>query len=422
MKHRMFDYGSTQALQNGLQTLEQKIPYAQDIKILGTPVRIGDKIVPNRLTAQPIEGFDALADGSPSARNVERYRRYVQGMSGMIWIESVSVNREGRSNPYQLWFTDQNAAHFAQLKQAIDEAGKQQGMLPYTVIQLTHSGRYSGPDGVPAPVCAFHNPYIPKENARIITDDELEALEDAYVLAALLAEQAGFDAVDIRACHGYIINELLGAYEREGRYGGSFENRVRFLLDVVEKVRARSKIAVAVRLNVYDGVPYPYGWGCDPKTGAPALAEPLRLVRLLAERGVCLLNISSGIGAYSPQVIRPSDGGGEQMKKEHPLEGIARMLNLTYQIKQEVPNIAVVASAFTWLREFAANVAAGGVEDGWFDFSGFGRQAIAYPDYAKDILLGGGMKRAKCCTTCNGCMALIKKKGQPMRCVVKERE
>ena len=420
MQHRIFDYESSEQLLHDRQIAGLQLPFARETGILKTPLRLGQRQIENRLAAQPVEGFDALPDGSPSEKNMARYRAYAAGMSGMIWLESVSVCASGRSNPSQLWLRRENVDRFRCLADEIRTAANSWGR-PYTVVQLTHSGRYSGQHSAAGPESAFHNPLIPKEHERILTDGELSSLEDDYLLAAQLAQEAGFDAVDVRACHGYLINELLAAREREGRYGGGFENRARFLLDVVEKIRAHTEIEVAVRLNVYDALAYPYGFGVSQKGAAiPDLEEPVRLAKLLFERGVRLFNITCGIGASSPQVIRPSDTGGEIYRTEHPLTGVDRMLRLTRQIKQAVPQAAVVASAFTWLREFGANVAAGGIEQGWFDFAGFGRQPVCYPDYARDILTGGGMKRERCCTTCNGCMAWIKKTGKAIRCVKAE--
>lgn len=422
MPHKIFNYTSADNLLQDAGQLGLTIPYSDDNKVLGSPVKIGNRLVPNRLLAQPIEGFDACPDGAPSEKNIKRYRRYAAGMSGMIWIESVSVNERGRSNPSQLWITKDNIPAFRRLQEGIVDAAVDWGR-PYTVLQLTHSGRYSGQHSAYPPESVVHNPYIPRENEYILSDDELEALEEDYVTAALLAEEAGFDAVDIRACHGYLINELLGARTRPGRYGGSFENRCCFLLRIIDKIHARSHIQVAVRLNVFDGVPYPYGFGVSEQDeGLPDMEEPLKLVRMLDEHGVRLINISAGIGAYSPQIIRPSDSGGEIYRKEHPLEGIARMLRLTALVKQAAPHAVVAASAFTWLREFAVGVAAGGINEGIFDIAGFGRQALCYPAYAKDILQLNGLRREQCCSTCNGCMAWIKKTGKAVRCVIKEKE
>jgi 2,4-dienoyl-CoA reductase-like NADH-dependent reductase (Old Yellow Enzyme family) len=127
------------------------------------------------------------------------------------------------------------------------------------VLQLTHSGRHSAP----ARVVAYHNPALDKKtgvaaDAPLATDGELERIEDDFVEAARLAADAGFRAVDIKAAHGYLADELLGATTREGRYGGPLENRARFLRNVIGKIHAAvgKNLLLAVRLGCYDGVPY----------------------------------------------------------------------------------------------------------------------------------------------------------------------
>ncbi|MEG1809934.1 MAG: flavin oxidoreductase/NADH oxidase, partial [Oscillospiraceae bacterium] len=374
MQHRKFDYTDEVLFLKDNDSLCVKLPYSRDTEVLNSPLDRDGVQLKNRILIQPIEGFDALPDGAPSERSAQRYLEFVRGGASALWIESISVNHEGRSNPYQLWITPENVDCFKSFTERLHQCGGN-GAPVYLVAQLTHSGRNSNPDGVPKPVCAFSNPFIPKDTERIITDAEIAALEDDYVSAIVLAERAGFDAVDIRACHGYLINELFAAFERDGEYGGSFDNRTRMLLDIVDKAHRASALPIAVRLNMYDGVPYPYGWGCDKSDVTKTdFSEPLELVRQLSLRGVKLLNISSGIGAYSPHVIRPYDSGGA-IPKEHPLEGVARLLDAARQAKSVAPDSIVVCSGLTWLREFAPCVSAGGINAGWFDVAGFGRQA-----------------------------------------------
>lgn len=418
MQYEKFSYPSAAALLEAGRELGFPLPYSGRTQVLSEPVRLGGAVLRNRLLAQPIEGFDANPDGSPSARSIERYCELARGGSGTLWLESVSVNHQGRSNPMQLWITRENWTKFRELAESVRRSVE---APVYLVLQLTHSGRNSNPDGMPSPVCAFRSQAIPKENGIIISDEALEALEDDYVTAALLAERAGFDAVDIRACHGYLINELFAAVNRPGRYGGSLENRTRLLLNIIDRIHAASGIEVGVRLNLYDGIPYPDGWGVDRHdVGKMDLTEPLELVRLLYGRGIRLLNISNGVGAYSPFVIRPYDSGGIP-PREHPLAGVWRMQDCARQVKALAPEAVVIASAFSWLREFGPGVAAGGVEAGWYDVAGFGRESIAYPNYANDILSGGGLRREHCCVTCCGCTNLIKRDGKMLRCIMKSK-
>jgi len=414
MEFRKFDYSSALQLLADATSNGIELPYSQNTDVLAKPLTITGRRIENRILAQPIEGFDAEADGSPSQRSISRYLDLAKGGVGTIWMESISVNHSGRSNPHQFWLTRDNVDNFKNLVDQIHQATGH-GSPVYVVAQLTHSGRYSRPGQYAAPICAFHNPLIPKDNEHIVSDDEVQVIIDDYIAAIKLAQQAGFDAVDVRACHGYLINEFFAAYDREGCYGGSFDNRMRFLMSVIDGARASCDITLGVRLNMYDGLPYPYGWGCN-KNDAKKLdtSEPLQLVGNLAKHGIAILNVSAGVGAYTPHVIRPYDSGGV-IPEEHPLQGVSRLLGLARQAKREAPGCSVVCSGLTWLRQFAPNVAAGGIDEGWFDLAGFGRQSIAYPDFANDFL--EHRQPAVFCATCGGCTALIKKMGKELRCV-----
>jgi 2,4-dienoyl-CoA reductase-like NADH-dependent reductase (Old Yellow Enzyme family) len=227
--------------------------------------------------------------------------------------------------------------------------------------------------------------------------------------------------VDIKSCHRYLISELLSAHTRDGKYGGTFENRVRFLLDTIDAVQAHvPEIDIAVRLNVYDAIPYPYGWGVAEGGVDPNPAEPQYLAKLLAGHGAKLINVTAGNPYYNPHVNRPYDIG-PYVPPEHPLEGMARLLRFAHNMQNAVPDIPVVATGFTWPREHGAAIAAGCIENGWCAVAGFGRQAFAYPDFAHDILLHGGMDAGKCCITCTKCSEIMRFGGRS-GCVVHDRE
>ena len=102
----------------------------------------------------------------------------------------------------------------------------------------------------------------------------------------------------------YILRELLSAFTRPGKFGGSFENRTRALFDIIDGIRRRvgGGIEICVRLNAYDCVPYPYGWGMVKKEGVmePDLTEPVKLCNMLVERGVKLINLSTMMPRYRP--------------------------------------------------------------------------------------------------------------------------
>lgn len=369
-----------------------------------------------------MEGCDGTPDGAPGELTFRRYKRFAAGGAGLLWVEACAVCNEGRANPRLLYLTEETLPAFQKLADDIRQTALEEGRpQPYTVLQLTHSGRYSKPSpGAEAIVAVRENPILdPVSNPkrRLITDDELQRLEDRYVETARLAKAAGFDAVDIKGCHGYLVNELLAAHTREGRYGGSFENRARFLLDCIGRVKAEVDIGVTLRVNAYDAIPYPYGWGTDAG-GNPATEEPARLMKILESKGVALINISTGNPYYNPHIGRASDIGA-YTAAEHPIESAARMLGIIRRMKEAAPSVAFVGTGFSWFREYGANIAAGCIEQGWMDLAGFGRQAFAYPDFAKDILTKGTMERRKCCTACTKCTELMRFGGQA-GCVVKD--
>lgn len=428
-EHKRFNYENLESLKEEIEKLGVNIPISEDLSVLKRSVQIGDKNIPNSLAISPMEGCDGTELGEPDELTFRRYERFARGGAGLLWVEACAVVNEGRANPRQLYINDESKRAFQDLYEktiasAQEEFGEE--YRPYTVLQLTHSGRYSKPVDKPEPIIATNNEYLdPKMHGdyRIVSDEELEQLEDKYVEAAELAAEVGFDAVDIKSCHRYLNSELLSAHTREGKYGGSFENRTRFLLNIVDKIQARlgNKIEITLRMNAYDAIAYPYGWGVDKDDfHKPDLTEPIKLVKLLAERGIKLINISSGNPYYNPHVCRPYEQG-PYVPNEHSLKTIERMLFMARQIQENVPEMAVVASGFSWLRDLAPYIAAGGIKDGWFKLAGFGRQAFAYPDFAKDILLNGKMDKRKCCISCGKCTEIMRDGGKA-GCVIKDTE
>jgi 2,4-dienoyl-CoA reductase-like NADH-dependent reductase (Old Yellow Enzyme family) len=425
--HKKFSYQSLEELRGDIKILGLDIPISEDLEVLKKPVKVGEKTLPNALAIHPMEGCDGTAVGKPDELTFRRYRRFAEGGAGLIWVEASAVVQEGRANPRQLYICPENKKDFKKLLDGIlevtgDEFGSEHS--PYTVIQLTHSGRYSRPDKKPSPIIATRNPYLERnlpDDYSLITDDELEQLEYKFVEAAVLAKDIGFDAVDIKSCHGYLISALLSAFTREGKYGGSYENRTRFLLNIVNKIKERigDQLDITLRLNAYDAIPYPYGWGVDKENfRKPDLTEPIKLVKTLYNRGVRLINISTGNPYYNPHIGRPYDTGS-YIPPEHPLEGTARMLNIIRQIQQSVPQMVIMATGFSWLRHMASYMAAGGIQEGWFTLAGFGRQSLAYPDFPRDIFEKGGMERLKSCIACGKCTEIMRDGGRA-GCVVRD--
>ena len=429
MAHEKFHYKTLEELKARAQSLGVTITFAQNTDCLKEGFRVRGFSFDNRLGIAPMEGADALSDGSPSELTIRRYVKEAEGGSAQIWFEAISIVPEGRSSAHQLMITRKNLENYKAMVDAIKEAGrKKNGYAPFLVMQANHSGRYSNPDGKPAPMIAYRHPEYeklrPADDSCIVSDDYLQNLEETFGEAAKLAKEAGFDAVDIKSCHGYLLAELTSAYNRPGLYGGSYENRTRLLKNAIRaaKVWEDETFLVTSRLGIYDGFAWPWGFGVKEGEGnVPNLEEPIRLVsELHHDLGLDLINLTMGNPYVSIHVTRPFDMG-KYVPDEHPLVGIARMIDGIGQVKRAVPDLTILASAPSYLRQYADLYSAGAVEQGYCDGMLFGRLSFADPEFANEIKKTGRLDPKKVCLTCGKCGDLIRA-GKPTGCVIRNTE
>ena len=440
-----FQLSSIEDLRQLASRLEVPLDAIEDVSILKEKVQAGGLVIPNSLAIHPMEGCDGDSAGRPGKLTVRRYQRFAAGGAGLIWGEATAVIGEARANPRQLWLNEKSKDSFREMVAMMRQVAAESmgpGHKPVIVAQLTHSGRYSRPGGDGGPIIPQRDPYRdpmvpqqePNPNAKskipddwpIVTDEYLDKLQASYVEAARIAFEAGFDAVDIKSCHGYLINELFACHNREGRYGGPFENRTRFLLEVIDKIRKElgEDKPITTRMGIYDAIPYPYGWGVDKDDYTrPDLTEPKKLIALLRERGVKMINITAANPYYNPHIGRPFNetivGGYEE--PEHPLVGVSRLVNLAGQIQKEFGDIAIVGTGYSWLRTLLPNVAAASKANGLASIAGVGRMGFAYPDFAKDIITKGRMYPEKVCVACSACTQIMRDRGMT-GCVVRDNE
>ena len=424
----MFHYKTLDELISEAQENGVRLPASDHTELLAQPVTVGSKTIPNRIVIQPMEGCDCHADGTPDELTIRRYDRFAQSGAGLIWFEACAVLPEGRANPRQAWIHDGSLDAYKAMTDRIRETAVKAGNpAPVIILQATHSGRYSKPSGFPEPLIAYNNPIFEKDKpidpSRILSDDYLYRLTERMGEAAALAEKAGFDGVDIKACHRYLSSELLSAYTREGDFGGSFENRTRFLRTSVKNAMdATSKdFIVTSRMNIYDGFPYPYGFGVSPEGGlTPDLSEAKELIRILHEElGMKMVDCTIGNPYFNPHVNRPADIQPYELP-ESPLVGLGRILDCVHEIQAAFPDLCVVGSGLTYPRQFADKVAAGALEEGYFTLAGFGRMAFAYPDFPRTVLAGEPLDPKQCCIACGKC-SLLMRYGSKAGCVVRDR-
>lgn len=427
---RLAELGLELPIDEGILTADAGSP-------LASPLVVGGLKVGNRWCIHPMEGWDANRDGSPSELTLRRWRHF--GLSGAKWIwggEAAAVQADGRANPNQTLATATNksglSALLAELKSAHQQRCNSLDDL-FVGLQLTHSGRFCRPhDKRLEPRIAYHHPLLdakfgidPQNHSVVWTDGDLERLIDNYVVAAGLARDVGFQFVDVKACHGYLLHEFLSARTRSGKYGGDFEGRTRILRTIIERIRETyPDLLVLVRLSVFDSLPYqtsreigqpmthaellPYGFGFGVDASNPLqidLAEPLELLRRLREWGVAAVNLSCGSPYYNPHIQRPaifppSDG---YQPPEDPLVGCVRQIQVARQCKAAVPDLPLVGTAYTYFQDFLSHVAQAVVRRGWIDSVGLGRMVLSYPDLPHDVLTTGRLERKKVCRTFSDC-------------------
>ena len=404
-----------------------ELPHSTDWAVLRQPIQVGGTTINNRIAYQAMEGCDGTALGAPDVLTFRRYKRFATGGPGVIWLEATAVVPEGRANPRQLYICKETLDEFKRLCETIKETCmRENGYEPFISVQLTHSGRHSKPNGTPEPIIAYRNPYFEQKvsvtDANIISDDDLDRLGEKLIYGAILAEQAGFDAADIKACHGYLLCELLSAYSRPGKYGGSFENRTRLLREsVAGAVKACSTdFVISSRLNIYDGFPYPYGFGVASDCGiTPDYTEAKRMVSDLANEGIGLLNFTMGNPYVNPHVNRPSKIS-PYVPDEPAIAGVTRMLTGIAEVATAVKGkVPVICSGLSYLGEEAPNVAAGCISEEWFQFAGFGRESFAYPNFARDICKKGEIDKQQLCVTCSKCTELMRS-GGTTGCIIRD--
>ncbi|MBE0479252.1 FAD-dependent oxidoreductase, partial [Candidatus Aerophobetes bacterium] len=163
--------------------------------------------------------------------------------------------------------------------------------------------------------------------------------------------------------------------------------------------------------NVYDGVPYPWGWGIR-KDGSlePDLCEPIQLIRELQKLGVNIVNVAVGNPYYNPHLERPYDHPieGGYLPEEHPLQTISRIIRITSDIHKEVPEVHLVGGGISWLRQFFPNVGAAMIQKGWISFLGVGRCALANPGFANQLFQVGSLDFRKICIVCSSCVQMMR--------------
>jgi 2,4-dienoyl-CoA reductase-like NADH-dependent reductase (Old Yellow Enzyme family) len=402
----------------------------------------------NRWTIHPMEGWDGTEDGLPTEYTLRRWQRFGESGAKLIWGgEAAAVRHDGRANPNQLIIEERTLPGLASLLEGLRTAHRRNNETTddlYVGLQLTHSGRFCRPNrkDLPEPKVLFRHPVLDRrvgieDDRAVMTDEDIKRLIEDFIRAAGQAAKAGFNFVDIKHCHGYLGHEFLGAHTRPGEFGGSFENRTRFLRDIVAGIRSSvPHIEIGVRVSFFDAIPYYpdpagttatqmgagipepftgdylYGFGVDIQDPTRQdQTESLLFLDLLSNLGIRLVNITAGSPYYNPHIQRPalfppSDG---YSPPEDPLAGVVRLLQAARSAKKHRPELLIVGTGFTYLQEYLPHIAQAVVRDGWMDFVGVGRLVLSYPDLPRDVLKRGEIDRKRLCRTFSDCTTAPRK-------------
>lgn len=437
---RISSFKSADQFRSRLAELELDLPFDSEVasgadSALAQPLVSRAGLIGNRFCILPMEGWDGTTDGKPTELTRRRWINF--GLSGakLIWGgEAVAVRQDGRANPNQLVINDANLSDLESLREVLvathaEHFEKTEDLC--VGLQLTHSGRFARPNNkkTAEPRIAYRHPVLDKrlgitDERLILSDDELKQLIDDFVAACVLANKAGFSWVDVKHCHGYLGHEILSAFDRPGEFGGNFENRTRFLRNIVDGIRTEAPgLEIGVRVSIFDFVPFEPGDNEDrtgvPSAGSPYaaafggdgsgqgidLSEPSKFASLLSKLEIDLLCTTCGSPYYNPHIQRPaifppSDG---YQPPEDPLVGVHRQIEATANLKRLHPEMIVVGSGYSYLQEWLPNVGQPVVRDNLADSIGLGRMVLSYPELPADVINGKTMARKKICRTFSDC-------------------
>ena len=406
---------------------------------LARSLQWGDRVIGNRWCVLPMEGWDCRPDGSPSELTRRRWMNFASGGAKLLFgCEACAVMQTGKSNTRQFMITEKTLPAIKALREEMMAVHKEKfGTCDDFVVglQLTHSGRYSHPndDAKLESVTAYSHPLLDERfhctEKNVVSDAEVKKIVEAFGKAAQLAQQAGFEFVDVKMAHGYLGHEFLSAFTRPGLYGGSFENRTRFFREVVETIRkAAPGLKIATRLSLFDCIPfepgpdrvgipmergdvrvgnYRYAFGGDGTGLGYDLTEPLKFLEMVHDMGINLICTTVCSPYYNPHFQRPayypvSDG---YLPPEDPVIGAARQINAVAAVKKHFAgsNMIFIGSGYSCLQEYLVPVAQQVIRQEKADMVGYGRLVLSYPDVCADTLAGRPLETRKICRTFGDC-------------------
>ena len=371
-----------------------------------SPGKIAGLRLKNRLIRSGC--FEGMCpDGQVTDNLIAHHRRLAEGGVAMTTVAYCSVSHDGRTFEHELWMREAILPDLKRLTKAVHKAGAA------VSIQLGHSGFFTSkkvigkrPLGASPKLCVFTMSYC-----REMTPDDIEEKTADFVRAALLAREAGFDAVEIHAGHGYLLSQFLSPWtnKRKDEYGGTLENRMRFPVRVIREVRKAlgADFPVLVKMNQRDGM-----------AGGIEIDDAVQIAASFEKAGASALIPSAGFTSKVPFLMLRGNLPVKEMSENRPTlkERIGLKLFGRFMVPQHRYEPLFLFAGAQKIRE-AVNIPViyiGGVEsletirkarDAGFEFLQMGRATIQDPDFVKKLVKGELTQSP--CDHCNRCVAAM---------------
>ncbi len=358
------------------------------------PLKIGSMTVKNRVMMPAIENLINNADGSVNQALIDYYVARARGGVGIIVLQNSCVDANASRSMYcQLKISDGHM--ISGLSQLVEAVHEHEAKI---VMQIGHGGRQSNPDALPKGETQVAPSPLPSGfygiEPRELTVDEIVEIQDAFAQAALRALKAGADGVEIHGAHGYLIHQFISplSNQRQDQYGGSLENRARFLLEILTKVREQvgREFVVGLRISADEFLP-----------GGVNVESAVENAKLVADTGLLdYLSVSAGVYESAPAMYPVMYGG---RGTNAPLAGV---------LKQALPDMPIVA-----VGGLDTTTGEQVLQDNDADLIAIGRGLIADPEIVNK-LAENRVADIRPCIMCNEvCLGNIIL-GRPMGCAV----
>lgn len=353
----------------------QELPSAAE-EVLRRPIALGPLQLANRLVIAPHTVNFGFVDGVPQ----EDYFAYLTPRArgfGLTWVPMACPDPLGRAEPSQPWLWDDRfIAPLARLAEALREMGTEPG------LQICHAGRQTSPKIIDQQTPVAPSPIAPPSVydtvPRPLSLGEIEGIVEAYAATARRGVRAGFRALNLHFAHSYLVHQFLSpaSNHRQDEYGGDFERRLRFALQIVDAIREEvgDQIAIEVRIN-----------GSDFMSDGLQLEDSLAIARAVLAAGADTINVSGGVYGSSPfNLLLPFEG-------QEFLPAARAIRAATGAVVTGVGRIRTAAEA------------AAAIQEGCCDLVGVGRAIIADPDWARKALGLIAQPTRPCLGTLDGC-------------------